>query len=334
MPKVSLIIPVYNVEQYLERCIASIYRQSFTDYEAIFVNDGSTDNSEDLCNKLISTYPNMRLVSKRNGGLTSARLLGFKESCGQYISFIDSDDYLHPDYLKRLYEVAVSHNADVSMCCYYTDKEGEKTEVKLDFPDALTVINKDEVLDSYMLPQLPSLTQSDKRIPSFMWLRMYKRRVLSEEFFISERQVFLEDLASSLTTHRFYNKIVILNSPLYYYCINQGSLTLQYREHAWDMMCNLYGLIDTEIEHLDIRKLENRRKGFLFYAVFFALRNSAKRGPKEFYQVSKQIRANDNIKVLFSKTHLRDLQSQNKILAICYKLHLSALLYLYYKTRM
>ena len=88
MPAVSLIVPVYNVAQYLERCVNSIADQIFTDFEAIFVNDGSTDNSQELCKQLIAPYSNMRMVSKKNGGLTSARLKGLSVSKGKYIAFI------------------------------------------------------------------------------------------------------------------------------------------------------------------------------------------------------------------------------------------------------
>lgn len=334
MPKVSLIIPVYNVEKYLDRCIASIAKQSFTDYEAIFVNDGSTDNSRDLCEKLISEYPNFRLVNKKNGGLTSARILGFHESCGQYISFIDSDDYLHPEYLKMLYETASIHHADVSMCCYYTDKEGEIVEVKLDFPDNLTVINKEDIFGYYMLPQLPSLIQSDRRIPSFMWLRMYNRRVLTENFFISERHVFQEDLASSLYTYRLYNKVVVINTPLYYYCINQGSLTLRYRDRAWDMICNLHEATIHTLNSINTEEVSARLQGQLLVGAFFCLRNSmAKKQYCTFKTIFEAIRKNKNFKQEVLRYRLSNTGLKTKIMLSLIKWNIPGIMYLIYKIK-
>lgn len=114
LPKVSIVVPVYNMEEYLDMCVASVLGQTFDDFEIVFVNDGSTDRSEDIIDKYVSQYPNKCVkVNKTNGGLASARNKGLEYVKGSYTTFLDSDDYYDKDYLKKLYEKAVRDECDV-----------------------------------------------------------------------------------------------------------------------------------------------------------------------------------------------------------------------------
>lgn len=100
-PKVSIIVPVYNVEKYLHRCVDSILLQTFTDFELLLIDDGSTDKSVDICDKYALKDSRIRVFHKKNGGVSSARNLGIKKSSGVYILFVDSDDYLSPSHLNN-----------------------------------------------------------------------------------------------------------------------------------------------------------------------------------------------------------------------------------------
>ena len=104
MPKVSVIVPVYNTEKYLSRCINSILAQSFDDYEMILVDDGSTDNSGLFLDEYVNRDPRIRVIHKENGGVSSARNVGIKKAVGEYIMFCDSDDYVDPDWCRVLYD--------------------------------------------------------------------------------------------------------------------------------------------------------------------------------------------------------------------------------------
>lgn len=116
---ISIIIPVYNVEVFLEQCLTSIEAQSFTDYEVILVNDGSTDSSAGIAQSYADKHNDWRLIHKENGGLSSARNAGIAEAKGKYICFVDSDDYIEPNYLQKLYEAAVLHEADMVIADYH-----------------------------------------------------------------------------------------------------------------------------------------------------------------------------------------------------------------------
>lgn len=114
VPLISVIIPVYNVENYLARCVDSILNQTFTDFEVILVDDGSTDSSGMICDEYAATDARIKIIHKENGGQSSARNAGIKYSKGAYISFVDSDDWISNDYLDHLYMLIQKNNADVS----------------------------------------------------------------------------------------------------------------------------------------------------------------------------------------------------------------------------
>lgn len=329
MPAVSLIIPVYNVAPYLRRCVESIASQTFSDFEAIFVNDGSKDSSLTLCEELIAPYKNMRIITKENGGLSSARLCGFHEAKGQYISFIDSDDYLQPDYLLLLYKMLEDNHADVSMCSYFVSHNNEEKPIKLMLEETV-LQGHEEILNKFVLPQIPALRTEQKTIPSFMWLRMFKKSLLEDSFFVSEREVFQEDLVFHLKLFRRLRKVVVSNSSLYHYCINPGSLTLRYRENAWDMMMNLYSYIDKYIPYTDLQEPHDRKIGFMYYAIMFALRNSSLKGLREYRRMVRVIRKETD-DMNFFNMEIDNMSRKNKLIYGIFKLRVPLLLYYYYK---
>ncbi len=119
MPKVSIVIPVYNMQKYLDKCMQSILAQTLTDIEILLVDDGSTDKSPMLCDEYAKKDQRVRVIHKPNGGLTSAWKCGSKEASGDYIGYVDGDDYIEKDMYERLYERAASTDADI-VCCGLT----------------------------------------------------------------------------------------------------------------------------------------------------------------------------------------------------------------------
>ena len=148
--KISVIVPVYNVEQYLERCVESIVNQTYKNLEIILVNDGSTDNSGELCDELAKKDNRIKVVHKENGGLSDARNNGERESTGEYIIFIDSDDYIHHEMLNTLYNQIVEKNADVSICgvmnVYSNSETPQCSDINMDF-----VCDKEGFLKEYLI---------------------------------------------------------------------------------------------------------------------------------------------------------------------------------------
>jgi glycosyltransferase involved in cell wall biosynthesis len=118
-PEISIIVPVYNVEKYLEKCLKSILHQIFSDFELILIDDGSTDSSGRICDEYLKRDSRIKVFHKENGGLSSARNYGIEKSTGKYIGFVDSDDYIAKDMYEVLYNNLQRENADVSMCGNY-----------------------------------------------------------------------------------------------------------------------------------------------------------------------------------------------------------------------
>lgn len=125
MPKISVIVPVYNVEKYVEKCLRSVLGQSFGDFELLVVDDGSPDGSGAICDRLAQEDPRVRVVHQENQGLGGARNTGIKEAAGQWLLFVDSDDWLEPQTLERTYDAAEKHGADMVMFAFQSvDEEG------------------------------------------------------------------------------------------------------------------------------------------------------------------------------------------------------------------
>lgn len=142
---ISIIVPVYNVEKYLKRCVESLVKQSYKNVEILLVDDGSTDSSGLICDELANKYNNVKVFHKKNGGLSDARNFGIKKSKGKILSFIDSDDYIDCDMIEFLYKELISANADVSMCSKYIDYENGNC-VEVNNSKNKLVMTKEEAL--------------------------------------------------------------------------------------------------------------------------------------------------------------------------------------------
>ncbi|MGJ0706244.1 glycosyltransferase family 2 protein, partial [Enterococcus avium] len=135
MCEISIIVPVYDVEKYLKKCVDSILNQTFKDFELILVDDGSPDNSGAICDQYAEKDSRVRVIHKENGGLSDARNAGIEVARGKYLGFVDSDDFVNEDMYKQLYTSIIENNADLSICGIFDLYEGKtpikKTEKKL-----------------------------------------------------------------------------------------------------------------------------------------------------------------------------------------------------------
>ncbi len=126
MPRISVIVPVYNTAMFLPDCIDSILAQTFDDFECILVNDGSSDESPSICDAYAEKNAKIRVIHQNNAGLSAARNAGMEMAHGDWITFIDSDDIIYENYLHLLYETAIKYNAEISCCSYRTIHAGER----------------------------------------------------------------------------------------------------------------------------------------------------------------------------------------------------------------
>ena len=176
-PAISIIVPIYNAEKYIDRCMESIYAQTFSDYEIILVNDGSIDNSAAICKKYQSEDSRVTYIEKENGGAGSARNAGMEKARGEYLAFPDADDSFEPGMYKDLYDLAKSGGYDVvfSGVNYYTQEEnGELAFSRTQNIEAVSFTDRQSCRENIMT-FFPTTTIFD--VP---WNKLYKRSVIEE----------------------------------------------------------------------------------------------------------------------------------------------------------
>lgn len=212
-PLVSIIVPCYNVEQYLPNCIESILCQSYTNWELILVDDGSPDSSGEIADKYASCDARIKVIHKTNAGVAAARNSAIDIAAGEYISFLDGDDFLHPDYIKDLLAIANENKADIVQCDYVRGKDTTFPPYK--GAEVLNTYNSHDVFVADVAKII-------------VWGKLIKSNIL-KAIRIPEGRYFEDDLV----TWRWYyaaNKTVITSKPYYYYTENDASQMAQHNK--------------------------------------------------------------------------------------------------------
>ena len=235
--KISIIVPVYNVENYLERCVESILKQTYTNFELLLINDGSTDQSGDLCDQLVSKNENIKVFHLENAGVSNARNVGIQNSTGEWITFIDSDDFITPDYLETLISAVDGDDSiGFSVARLHHIKNGQITE--------LPVFSGKEEKWSTEQTMRELLTTS--KTSFFPVAKLFRREIISDftfntDYHLAEDALFLtEVLLKTKCTSIFIDK------PIYYYDHRQGSATTSVNTHVFDTI-EVYKIIVSEV---------------------------------------------------------------------------------------
>ena len=212
--KISVIVPVYNVEQYLERCVDSIINQTYTNLEIILVNDGSTDNSGKLCDELAKKDERIRVIHKENGGLSDARNRGIDESESDLVGFIDSDDYIDSDMYEVLLKNLNDTDADLSMCALY-DVYNNTPEAQVTNKE-IWKLSSEQAIKMVMEAKILSVTAVNK---------LYRKSLFTDLKF--EVGKIAEDAFIMIKLLDKCEKIVATNEKKYYYVHRENSITTQ-----------------------------------------------------------------------------------------------------------
>lgn len=210
--KISIIVPIYNVEKYLKRCVDSILNQSFKDYELILVNDGSTDSCGKICDEYKKLDDRVRVIHKKNGGLSDARNVGIDYSECEFVSFIDSDDYIAEDMYEVLYNNLENENADISVCGYYRCLNGRNISKFKE--NEYFVVNGKEAL---------KLVLEDKKISVEACTKIYRKSLFNDTRYPIGK--LSEDAFTTPTILSKANIVVGTTAPKYYYEIREDSIT-------------------------------------------------------------------------------------------------------------
>lgn len=245
MPKVSIIVPIYNVEKYLDRCMQSLLKQTLKDIEIVMVDDGSPDNCPKMCDEYARRDERVKVIHKQNAGLGYARNSGLEIATGEYVAFVDSDDYAELSAYERMYNSVNNHKADAIFSGIKTEtapgvwKEEETGGLE-------SVLNKSETYDFVLgMVANPPGVKEDRSHSMSVWHSLYKKEIIDKYnlCFVSEREYASEDIPFQVDFLTKCNKIVVLPFVCYYYCLNGTSLTATFRKEKFQRYVDLRNLL-------------------------------------------------------------------------------------------
>lgn len=217
---ISVIVPVYNVEKYLKRCIDSIIHQSYADFEVILIDDGSSDNSGLICDEYAKVYSNITVIHKENNGVSAARNTGLEAAKGEYIVFIDSDDRIAPRMLEFLAENTKENTLTVVNYTrnYSIFRSSDSSDIRKD-------VFKNNDLKTI-------------RHGGFVWGILYSKNIIDKyDLRFDESTGIFEDVIWNAVYLQFVDEMLFIHTPLYFYRVNNASITGKSKGHLWQCEC-------------------------------------------------------------------------------------------------
>ena len=271
MPKVSIVVPIYNSEKELPRCIDSILRQTYLDFELILINDGSKDGSLNILKEYEQKDKRVIVIDNENNGVSETRNIGIRRASGDYIAFVDSDDYIESDMMEALVKSIEEQNADLVICGLLKGQEVKTStqtfeyNVSLDKRDiALKVL--DRLNGTYINSPINKL---------------YKKSILIDNNIYMDNTIDLgEDLLFNIEYLSYCSSVIFEERCFYHYCMkSEDSLTAKYRENKLELMKRMYDgireyMLESRVTEDELYKLDNLFIKFI-YSVLLDLHNSS-----------------------------------------------------------
>lgn len=254
IPKVSIIVPVYNGERKIDRCIKSILNQTIDSYEIICINDGSTDRTAEILEGYVEQYSDIvKVIHTENQGVSKARIEGIQRACGEFVGFVDCDDEVLPDMYEAMYDLAKKKSADIAVCGYKrVDEKGK---------------SKTEMCDWDM--DILEISQSIERLATIntaLWNKIIKRSIVDRAIDFEESPRVAEDMLFLLSIYPFCERIVFLKEPLYLYYVEAGSAMTYFMAQEMNILC-----VDMELTRQYILANVNDKYLWNYLCVLFVL---------------------------------------------------------------
>ena len=217
MNLLTVIVPIYNMERYIKRCLDSLVNQSLRDFEVIIVNDGSTDKSKDIVMKYVDRYQkNIKFFEKENGGLSSSRNYGLKYATGKYVAFLDSDDYIEKNMYKEMINIALKENSDMVECDYVWEYENGKTKIdkRRNYKNKKDMLKKPRVV---------------------AWNKLIKREIIENNNIRFPEGKIYEDIEFFFLLIPYINKISYIPKPFIHYIQRKESISNTQNKNVEDI---------------------------------------------------------------------------------------------------
>lgn len=301
MPIVSIIVPVYNVERYLRTCLDSIVAQTFTDFEALLVDDGSTDESGRICDEYAAKDNRFVIIHKQNKGVVQARITAFEHSKGGLITFIDADDYVSPDYIEKLSKPIIEEGADMVSCDYYNVINDRIDEPKAKISGCFEQKQITEFITNHFFYDD---NLKDYGMTIFLCGKMIKRQYVYESLKITQKLWYAEDQVAVFHMMQHINKLVLIPNRLYYYVRHEGQAMQIYKASLWD---NLILVMEKnmELDYNNIAEKGRRKRTWchIDYTIFIKM-SKGRLSRKTFSDHLKKVRSHPYIKEFFKPIYI------------------------------
>lgn len=237
-PLVTVVVPIYNVEKYLNRCLDSIVNQTYQNLEIILVDDGSLDNCPRICDEYAQKDNRIKVIHKQNAGQGIARNVGIANATGKYICFFDSDDYIDANMIEECCFFAERERADL-VCCGHQEETFDGIIIRERIPAPPKNIFEGEEIKRRLMPMTLSYdakSGEDWNLSLSACFGLFSLTCIRDNKwkFASEREVYSEDIYSVLDFYRYVNKVVFVNMPFYHYVYNSNSTSRSYRTDRYD----------------------------------------------------------------------------------------------------
>lgn len=262
MDLISVIVPIYNVESYLERCVQSIQRQTYDNLEIILVDDGSTDSCPKMCDDFAKEDNRIKVIHKENNGQGCARNTGLKTASGKFVLFVDADDFIDNNHVKALYNLLVSNDADTVLGSL-SYKKNHKPITRQSHNLKLGVYENERVKDEILLCFIGADINSKKDVllEASACTNLYSKEIIDSfnVSFESERQTISEDLFFNLRYFFYAKKVVVENECGYYYCENNQSTTRKYDSKRFERTLKFYNKLTKYVNDMGLQQKVNQR---------------------------------------------------------------------------
>lgn len=328
--KFSIIIPIYNTSKYITECVDSILKQTYKNYEIILINDGSTDNSLEIINKLYKKLKNVKIIDKKNTGVSDSRNIGIKRAIGEWIIFVDSDDWLDANTLLKLDKI-IDKDPKIETIIFGLKKVFENGRILSDNFESSYVTNKIALYD-YTLSE--KYTKKNKKFygscSGIGGKAFCKNTLIKNDIFFPNLN-YCEDTYFNLVAYRCSKKIYIFNENLYFYRFHSDSVTHKYNYHLYDNSVNFLKIIDEFLKEENIKIDGFYYRAFELFKCCISNMMCKEKSYKYIKEEYLKLIDNEYFKKSLSVVRIKYLSLRDKIVFLLLKFNQLNLLYVLYK---
>lgn len=320
MELISVVVPVFNAGKFLIKCVNSIRQQTYNNLEIILVDDGSSDNSPQICDELKRQDNRIKVIHKQNAGQGFARNDGLEISTGKYVTFVDSDDWISVDHIENLYNAIINNSADCSLGNHIKVCAGETKIIKY-LSLSEKVYEGEEIVNELLIPLVGADLNNTKDvlINSSVSMNMYSMDIINKNNirFISERYAVAEDFYFNIDFFHYASRIVYTKEDGYYYFQNSESTSEKYNPKRFERTLNYYRLISEKVNNYGLNnRVEHRIERSFLMKIRVAIRHvvlSDLKRKNKFLQI-KEILTNDIVQSVLNNYPIKSYSFGLRIL--------------------